>query len=246
MPLSCFDRLADPRAASLCLSLIPGVGPRMRARLIEHLGSPESVLAAAPSELREVPGIGPTLARAIAAAADTIDVAEELRLCREHDIDLLTLEAPAYPRALREICDPPSILYVRGEFKPLDNLALAIVGTRHATTYGKRQAERLAGSLARAGMTIVSGLARGIDAAAHRGALEAGGRTIAVLGSGLMNLYPPEHKELACEIGRQGAMLSELPPRQATSPGAFPRRNRIITGLSLGVIVVQAARSSVR
>jgi DNA processing protein len=171
-------------------------------------------------------------------------VAAELEFCQQHDIDLLTYEAPQYPRALREIADPPSILYVQGEIKPHDNLAIAIVGTRHATTYGKRQAERLAGSLARAGMTIVSGLARGIDATAHRGALEAGGRTIAILGSGLMNLYPPEHKELAHEISLQGAMVSELPPKQSTSPGAFPRRNRIITGLCVGVIVVQAARSS--
>ena len=216
----------------------------MRARLVERFGSPDGVLAAAPSQLREVPGIGPTLARAIAAATETIDVAAELELCQRQDINLLTFEAPPYPRALREISDPPSILYVRGEIKPLDNLAIAIVGTRHATTYGKRQAERLAGSLARAGMTIVSGLARGIDSTAHRGALEAGGRTIAVLGSGLLNLYPPEHKELAYEIALQGALVSELPPRQATSPGAFPRRNRIITGLCVGVIVVQAGRRS--
>jgi DNA processing protein len=211
---------------------------------VEHFQTPQDVLAAAPSQLREVPGVGPTLARAIATATETIDVVAELDRCRRHNIDIVTIEDDAYPRTIKEIGDPPSVLYLHGEILPRDHLAIAIVGTRHATTYGKRMAERLASSLARAGMTIISGLARGIDAAAHQGALNAGGRTMAVLGSGLLNLYPPEHKELAFDISQQGAILSELAPPQPTSPGAFPRRNRIITGMSLGVIVVQAAESS--
>ncbi len=238
------DTNSNELGAALCLSLVPGVGPRMRARLVEHFGTPERVLAAAPSQLREVQGVGPTLARSVASAWDTVDVETELERCRKHDIEIVTFEGSTYPRALREIYDPPSVLYMHGKLLPRDNLAIAIVGTRHATTYGKRTAERLASSLARAGMTIVSGLARGIDAAAHRGALNAGGRTIGILGSGLMNLYPPEHKELAFDISSHGAVVSELPSLQATSPGAFPRRNRIITGLSLGVIVVQAAEAS--
>lgn len=236
--------LDDALSAALCLSLVPGVGPRMRAKLVEHFGDPREVLSMAPSRLREVPGVGPTLARAIARATESIDVDSELQRCQRHNINVVTYEDSAYPQILREISDPPSVLYMHGEFVPSDSLAIAIVGTRHATNYGIRTARRLASSLARAGMTIVSGLARGIDAAAHQGALEAGGRTIGILGSGLLNLYPPEHKELAFDISNNGAVVSELSPLQSTSPGAFPRRNRIITGMSLGVIVVQAAKSS--
>ena len=135
---------------------------------------------------------------------------------------------------LRKIHDPPGVLFVRGEILPSDGLAVAIVGTRHATQYGLAQAERLAAGLARAGYTIVSGLARGIDAAAHRGALKAGGRTLAVLGSGVLNIYPPEHEQLAAEVIAQGALLSESPPDSPPLPGAFPQRNRIVTGLSPG------------
>ena len=151
---------------------------------------------------------------------------------------------PSYPRLLNEIDDPPGILFSLGDIQSSDALAMAIVGTRHATHYGLRQAERLATGLARSGLTIVSGLARGIDAAAHRGALSAGGRTLAVLGSGILNLYPPEHAELAGQIARQGALISEAPPRRAPFSGAFPQRNRLISGLSLGVIVVEAAERS--
>jgi DNA processing protein len=133
---------------------------------------------------------------------------------------------------------------VRGQLLPSDGLAIAIVGTRHATQYGLAQAERFAGGLARAGFTIVSGLARGIDAAAHRGALKAGGRTLAVLGSGVLNVYPPEHVRLADEIMERGAVMSENPPLSPPLAGAFPQRNRIITGLSLGLIVVEASERS--
>ncbi len=128
--------------------------------------------------------------------------------------------------------------------RPNDALSMAIVGARHASRYGLRQAERLASGLARAGLTVISGLARGIDGAAHRGALDAGGRTLAVLGSGVLSIYPPEHQELAADVARQGAVLSEAPPRAAPLSGSFPQRNRIITGMSLGVIVVEAAERS--
>jgi DNA processing protein len=224
--------------------MVSGVGPRVRKSLVEHFGSAAQVLAAAVSDLRSVPGVGTKLSRAISAARREIDVAAELELCRQNGVGLLVASQPEYPQQLRTIFDPPGVLFVRGQVLPEDGLAIAIVGTRHATPYGLAQAERLASGLARAGYTIVSGLARGIDAAAHRGALKAGGRTLAVLGSGVLEIYPPEHVQLAEEVARQGAVLSENPPRSPPLAGAFPQRNRIVTGLSLGVIVVEAADRS--
>ena len=234
----------DDLVDSLRLSLISGVGPRIRQALLERFGSARAALAAAPSELREVYGVGPKLMHKIAGADHEIDVEAEIALCREHGIDILTEAHAAYPRILREIHDPPGVLFVRGTLKPNDALAVGIVGTRHGTQYGLRQAERLAGGLARAGLTIVSGLARGIDAAAHRGALAAGGRTIAVLAGGVMNIYPPEHDKLAEEVAAHGALLSESPPHSEPLAGTFPQRNRLISGLSLGVIVVEAPERS--
>ena len=229
---------------ALRLALVPGIGPRLSVLLLERFGTPAAVLTAAPSELRDVPGIGTKLSQAIARAPSREDAEAELERCRQAGIVVLTPTAAGYPRLLREIHDPPAVLFARGAVEPRDSLAVAIVGSRHATQYGVAQAERLAGSLARAGLTIVSGLARGIDAAAHRGALAAGGRTIAVLGSGLANIYPPEHVQLADEVAAAGAMLSESPPRTQPMSGAFPQRNRLISGLSLGVIVVEASAQS--
>jgi DNA processing protein len=237
-------QFGDDVAYWLRLSLIPGVGPVTRRALLARFGSPEAVLSATPSELREVSGIGPKLARVIAAAEREIDIRPELERCREGRIDIVPLAHGSYPRLLAEIPDPPAVLFVRGSFLAQDALSIAIVGTRHATTYGLQQAERLASSLSRAGLTIVSGLARGIDACAHRAALAAGGRTIAVLANGLLDVYPPEHKELADEVGGQGALISEGPTFCKPLRGTFPRRNRLITGTSLGVIVVEAAERS--
>jgi len=228
----------------LCLCLVSGVGPRLRQLLLERFDDSGSVLAAAPSQLREVPGIGPRLAERIAAARDRIDVDAEIALCRQHQVEILLEGDSHFPDRLREIVDPPGVLFVRGQLKAADGLAIGMVGTRHATHYGRTQARRLAGSLARAGLTVVSGMARGIDAAAHRGALEAGGRTIAVLGGGVLNVYPPEHEELATEIAGGGAVLSEMPPRFAPLAGSFPQRNRLLSGLSLGVVIVEAAERS--
>ena len=234
----------DDLIDTLRLSLIPGVGPLMRRALLERFGSPRAVLDAAPNELREVPRVGPKLIEKITAADEEIDPQREIELCREHGVEILTEAHDGYPRVLREIHDPPGVLFVRGDLKSDDALAIAIVGTRHGSQYGLRQAERLAGSLARAGLTVVSGLARGIDAAAHRGALAAGGRTIGVLASGVLNIYPPEHDRLAADVVAGGALLSESPPRAEPLAGAFPQRNRLISGLSLGVIVVEAAERS--
>lgn len=234
------DELVD----TLRLCLVSGVGPRIRKALLERFGSAKAVLAAAPSELRDVFGVGPKLTHNIANADHEIDVEAEIALCREHSINILTESHASYPRVLREIHDPPGVLFVRGQLKPNDALAIGIVGTRHGTQYGLRQAERLAGALARAGLTVISGLARGIDAAAHRGAMNAGGRTIGVLASGVMNIYPPEHVALADEVAAHGALISESPPHSAPLSGTFPQRNRLISGLSLGVIVVEAAERS--
>lgn len=234
------DELAD----TLLLSLVSGIGPRLRQSLLERFGSPSAVFAAPASLLRTVPGIGAKLAGVLTRARQEIDVTAEIELCRRHQVAIVSLNDPAYPRSLREIADPPGVLFVRGALEARDALAIAIVGARHATRYGLAQAERLAGSLSRAGLTIVSGLARGIDGAAHRGALAAGGRTLAVLGSGVLNVYPPEHQELAQQVMNQGAVVSEAPVRAAPMSGMFPQRNRLISGMTLGVLVIEAARQS--
>jgi DNA processing protein len=236
--------LADDLLDEVRLSMIPGVGPRTRKLLLERFGSPKAVWRAAPSQLREVPGVGPKLTASLLAAREHAQAEQQIDLCRRHGVAILAQNGPDYPRALREIHDPPGVLFVRGRLQPADALAVAIVGTRHASSYGLRLAERLAGSLARAGLSIVSGLARGIDAAAHRGALAAGGRTLAVLANGVLSIYPPEHGPLAAEIVDRGAVLSEAPPCASPHPGAFPQRNRIISGLALGTIVVEAGDRS--
>jgi DNA processing protein len=229
---------------ALRLAMVSGVGPKTRRTLLEQFGSAEAVLSAPPGQLRDVQGVGPKLAGRIAAACNEIDAEGEIELCRRHGVSILTDDDPGYPALLRRIPDPPGVLFVRGRFEPRDEMSLAIVGTRHPTPYGTRQAERLAGSLARSGLTIASGLARGIDAAAHRGALAAGGRTVAVLASGVLSVYPPEHEELAAQIAARGALVSESPPRSEPLAGMFPQRNRIISGLSLGVLVVEAGQRS--
>ena len=207
----------------------------------EAPGQPDSaVMQAAASELRAVPGVGQKLCRAIVAARREVDLERELADCRDHDVAVIAESSPEYPQPLRTIYDPPGVVFVRGQILPSDALAVAIVGTRHATHYGLAQADRLAAGLSRAGYTIVSGLARGIDAAAHRGALKAGGRTLAVLGSGVLSIYPPEHEQIAAEVVAHGAVISENPPRSPPLAGAFPQRNRIVTGVSLayGVVAV--------
>ncbi len=239
-PESADEQLLD----ELRLCLVSGVGPRLRQVLLERFGSARDVLAAAQSDLRELPGIGPKISRAISAARNDTQAAALLEECRNNQVAAVLSSESLYPRALKEIVDPPGVLFVRGTLLARDALAIAIVGSRHCTHYGSSQAERLASGLARAGLTVVSGLARGIDAAAHRGALAAGGRTIAVLGSGVLNIYPPEHQELAEQILTQGALLSETTPRGEPFSGAFPQRNRIISGMSLGVVVVEASLQS--
>lgn len=231
-------------ADTLRLSLVPGIGPKLYRALVAHFGGPAAVFAASTSQLREVQGIGAKLCRELLRARDEIDVEAELALAERNGVKLLTADAAEYPRGLNDIHDPPAILYARGDIRPEDALAVAIVGSRHATHYGLEQATRLAASLARAGLTIISGLARGIDSAAHRGALEAGGRTIAVLGSGLLEIYPPENRSLADQVAASGAVISEAAMLAKPTSGMFPQRNRLISGLSLGVLVIEASLRS--
>jgi len=234
----------NERDAALQLDLVQGIGPKIFADLIERFGSANNVLDAAPSDLRSVAGVSQTLVSRIASAKTEIDIRPTLKLCDEHHIQVLDPTSDNYPTPLKEIYDPPNILFAQGELLPVDSIAIAIVGARHATHYGLTVAESLARQLSMAGFTIVSGLARGIDAAAHRGALKSGGRTLAVLGGGILNMYPPEHADLAAEVRNQGALLSEALPLSAPKTGCFPRRNRIVTGLCLGTIVVEASDRS--
>jgi DNA processing protein len=232
------------RDAALCLHLAAGLGPKTFQKLVEHFGSAVAVVSAPPSRLQVVPGVSPKLARNIALCLTETSVQDQLQLCQAHQIAIHDPTSEFYPSPLKKIYDPPSILFSQGRLTEQDQIAIAIVGSRHATHYGLRTAEKLASQLAIMGFTVVSGLARGIDAAAHRGALKVGGRTIAVLGGGLLNIYPPEHIELARQIRDQGVLCSESLPKSAPKSGSFPSRNRIITGLSLGVVVVEASERS--
>jgi DNA processing protein len=226
------------------LAMVSGIGPQTSHVLLERFGTAGGVLAASRGELCGVAGVGPKLADKIARARHDFDAAAELALCRRQGVSVVARGDADYPPALENIPDPPSLLYVKGRLEPRDQLAIAVVGSRHCTPYGTRNAERLASALARTGITVVSGLARGIDAAAHRGAIKAGGRTIAVLANGLASVYPPEHEDLARAVVEAGAMVSEMPMRQSPLAGLFTQRNRIISGLSLGVLIVEATPRS--
>ena len=228
----------------LRLALVPGIGPLMRQRLLARFSTPDEVFAACSAELQAVSGIGPKLAKQIVNAKQEIDVDAQIQLCQQHDVGILLETNLEYPPLLKETDDPPGVLFTRGKLCPEDRLAIAIVGTRHATRYGAKQAAQLASSLASAGITVVSGMARGIDSAAHHAALEAGGRTIAVLASGVLKPYPPENANLAERIAQQGCVLSEAAPTMPPISGMFPQRNRIISGMTLGTIVVEAADRS--
>jgi DNA processing protein len=188
--------------------------------------------------------VGPKLSTLIRDASQDSLAERVQRHCLESRTTILLPGDSAFPRLLTELPNPPVLLFMRGSFSAADQLSIAMVGTRHCTSYGKTMAERLAKGLVRVGITIVSGLARGIDAIAHRAALEAGGRTIAVLGSSVTDIYPPEHKLLSEDIVLNGALVSETHPFAKPKAGVFPQRNRIISGLSLGVIVVEAADRS--
>lgn len=228
----------------LAMHLVPGLGPRLMAALLERFGDAAAVRRATAAELQAVNHIGPKLAGELVQAFARVDVERELARMREHGVRLLVRGMPEFPEPLGELGDAPQLLYIRGQWQQRDRNAVAIVGSRHCTSYGRRVAERLAGDLALAGYTVISGLARGIDGAAHRGALAAGGRTIAVLAGGLSKIYPPEHQELAREVEVCGALLTEATMEQPPLPDMFPARNRLISGLARGVVIVEAAQKS--
>jgi DNA processing protein len=229
----------------IALNMTPGVGPRVAARLLERFGSAEGVFGALRAELAQM-RLRPETLEAIALRERHAAAEQELERVRELGADVLILDDGTYPALLREIADPPITLYVKGEWQQcLDAPCVAIVGSRRSSTYGQNTAGLLARELAARGVTIVSGLARGIDAAAHRGALEAGGRTVGVLGTGVDEVYPRDHKKLAAEmLEKGGALVSQFPLATPPIPENFPYRNRIISGLSLGVVLVEAAENS--
>jgi DNA processing protein len=228
----------------LALRNLPDVGVVLFQRLVVHCGSPAAVFQASTRELQSIRGVSPALAASIRAFRDWDRVEEQLLRLTARGAGLLTWDDPDFPPRLKEIPYPPPCLFVQGTLLADDRLAVAVVGTRGASYYGLKTGRRLAGALAARGFTIVSGLARGIDTAAHRGALENSGRTLAVLGCGLDVVYPPENRELYDQIPQHGALLSEFP--LGTPPGAknFPVRNRIISGLALGLVVVEAGLKS--
>jgi DNA processing protein len=229
---------------ALRLLLADGVGPKTFAALIDAFGSVEAAADAGPGRWQMVKGVGPKTVKALSDVTDTT-IEEELAEADRLGAEIIALDSDAYPPALKEIPDPPPLLYVRGRLEPEDAVSVGVVGSRRATHYGLEQAERFGGLLGRAGLTVISGGARGVDTAAHRGALTAGGRTVAVMGCGLSHTYPPENAGLFEEILEAGgALVSELPTRTAVLAGNFPNRNRIISGLSLGTLVVEAGLPS--
>lgn len=233
------------RDAYIALNLMEKVGPVKVRALREALGSLQAIFQASPSELQKANGVGAAAAEHIVRQRETVDVVGELKKAKGYKVELITQADEAYPAALRSIHDAPLALYVFGELTPKDKHAIAVVGSRRTSHYGLQVADRISYQLGNIGFTVVSGLARGIDTAAHKGALKTeAGRTIAVLGSAIDELYPEENAGLARDIAKRGAVVSEFP--FGTKPGktTFPMRNRIVTGLSQGVLVVEAARKS--
>ncbi len=229
----------------IALNMTPGVGPRVTARLLEHFGSAEAIFDAPRRELALL-RLPPETVESIASRELHARAEAEIERVRKLAGDILVLDDGVYPALLRETYDPPVVLYVKGAWDEcLERPCVAVVGSRRCSTYGQNAALMMSRELAQRGVTIVSGLARGIDAAAHRGALEAGGRTVAVMGTGLDQIYPRDHKRLASEIlNRGGALVTQFPLGTPPVSENFPYRNRVISGLSLGVLVIEAAENS--
>lgn len=238
------SQAATEREARWACGLLPQLGGVALQGFVDTFGSVSAAWAATPDALRQAAGIGPATVDAMRRFPWRRMLREDQARVAQAGLTVIVWGDAEYPARLQAIASAPPVLYVRGTLEPEDEAAVAVVGSRRATAYGEQMAGELARELGRRGLTIVSGLARGIDAAAHRGALEVGARTVAVLGNGLDQTYPPEHRGLATDVAGSGALLSEFPLGTAPLRLHFPRRNRIISGLSLGVVVVEAGVES--
>jgi len=229
------------REAYIALNMVNGIGPiRVRA-LLDRFNEPQAILSASKGDLMQVEGVGEEVARSVMSWREQADLDAELQRIEKAGVRVVARDDAEYPKNLREVYDPPVVLYVKGELSERDSLAIAVVGSRRTTLYGQEMARKLAFQLARVGVTVVSGLARGIDTAAHNGALQAKGRTVGVIGCGIDVMYPAENQKLADEIVEKGgAVVTEFPFGVKPDKQNFPMRNRIISGWSLGTVVVEA------
>jgi len=230
--------------AYIALNMVPKIGPIRVRRLLETFGSPGAVLTAPLERLQSVKGVGADAAKSLREWESQVDLGGELALVRDAGARVLTPASSDYPALLREIHDPPTVLYILGDILERDRHAIGVIGTRKPSHYATDCAKKLSYQLAYAGVTVVSGLARGVDTAAHQAALAAKGRTIGVLGSGLLEFYPPENRTLAEKIATSGAVVTEFSMRVKADRQTFPMRNRIISGCSFGVLVVEAGANS--
>jgi DNA processing protein len=234
-----------PTEACIALNMLPTMGPVRLRKLLGVFETPERILSAKRDALRAVEGIGREVVDQITSWETLVDLSAELQRIRDFGAEVITSESPLYPKQLREIHSPPIVLYVWGELTERDQHAIGVIGSRRTTHYGLESAKKLSYQLAYAGLTVISGLARGIDTAAHQGALAAKGRTVAVIGSGLSKLYPPENAALAEKIrSGNGALVSEFSMEIEPDRQTFPMRNRIISGWSQGLLVVEAGANS--
>lgn len=227
----------------LALRMIPGLGTTSALKLLQKLKSPQAIFRSSASEL-EATGLSPAQARNVASGCSFEDAADQQQTLKNTGTELITLHDRRYPEHLRDIFDPPLVLFAIGNAEIMKSHSIAVVGTRRPTPYGMAATERLSGDLAKSGLTIVSGMARGIDTAAHHAALNSGGKTIAVLGCGVDVLYPADNRKLYDDIAHKGLLLSEFPMGAPAFPQNFPIRNRIVSGLSLGVVIVEGAQHS--
>ena len=236
--------LSNETISLIHLNLIQGVGLKTVQVLRDVFGSIERALQATPDELRKTDQLSPAVRDLLIHKPILYPIERELELIHKYGCKVITLYDPMYPPHLKEIETPPFVLYVKGELIPEDALSVSVVGSRNAKDYGRKVSYRLSYQIAQRGLTVVSGFAKGIDTAAHRGAVEAGGRTIAVMGNGLSLIYPAVNKDLAEKIEASGALVSEFPMAARPKPRNFPRRNRIISGLTLGTVIVEASNRS--
>ncbi|QMU56160.1 MAG: DNA-protecting protein DprA [Candidatus Mycalebacterium zealandia] len=236
----------DEKSCFIALSFIKGLGDVLISRLVEGCGSAENVFkqARTPGALARIGGIGPETEKIVKNFSDWQKVEKEISEARKRDFEILTLSDDRYPENLKQIYSAPAVLYVFGEIKKRDLLSVAIVGSRSPSKYGTDSATFLSSELAAVGVCVVSGMARGIDSSAHKAAINAGGRTVAVLGSGLDFIYPPENHELYNSIAKNGAVISAFPLGTEPDKTNFPQRNSVISGLSLGTVVIQASNKS--